>query len=105
MKPSKETMKIIFDGQTHQIDANTLINFLIHYKAVVDATNSEIGDGTKKIIIKVNSLEKGSFIIDIELVEGFLDALFSKVTIGYLANISAIISGVFYYIKIKKVHR
>lgn len=102
MKSSKETMKIIFDGQTHQIDANTLINFLIHYKTVVDATNSEIGDGTKKIIIKVNSLEKGSFIIDIELVEGFLDALFSKETIGYLGNIAAIVSGIFVIYKKKK---
>lgn len=95
MKTTKESMKIVFEGQTHQIDANTLINFLIHYNTIVGAANRELGDGTKKIVVKVNAIEKGSFVIDIELVESILVAMFSAEGITYLANLSEVIGGIF----------
>lgn len=95
MKSTKETMKIVFEGQTHQIDSNTLINFLIHYNTIVGEVNRNIGDGTKKVVVKVNAIEKGSFAIDLELVENALSALFSSTTISYLANLAGIIGGVF----------
>lgn len=96
MKPKSETVKVVFEGQTHQIDANTLINFLIHYNTIVDLSNKELGDGTKKIVVKVNAVEKGSFIISMELVQEAISALFSSDTISYLANLTAVIGGVFY---------
>ena len=102
MKKNEETMKIVFEGQTSQIDANTLINFLIHYNTVVDAANKELGDGTKKIAVKINAIEKGSFAIDIELVEGVLIAMFSTETMSYLANLAEVIGGVFFMHKVFK---
>lgn len=95
MKNTKETMKIVFEGQTHQIDSNTLINFLIHYNTIVGEVNRNIGDGTKKVVVKVNAIEKGSFAIDLELVENALTALFSSETMTYLGSLVGIISGVF----------
>lgn len=102
MKANKESMKIVFEGQTHQIDANTLINFLIHYNTIVDAANKELGDGTKKIVVKINAIEKGSFVIDIELVESILIAMFSVEGMAYLSDLSETIGGVFRLYKLFK---
>ena len=54
-------MQIVFEGQSNQIDANTLINVLIHYQTVITEANKELGGGAKTIDLKVNAIEKGSF--------------------------------------------
>ena len=87
-------MKITFEGQTHQIDANTLINVLIHYRNVVNEANKELGGGTKNIELKVNAIEKGSFIIDISVIESLVKQLFSGESIAYLASLCTVIEGV-----------
>lgn len=90
-----EKIQIKFDGQNHQIDANTLINTLIHYSTVINVTNDMIGDGSRKVNIKINALEKGSFVINIELVESFVKTLFSDNTMSYLADLTAVVGGVY----------
>lgn len=87
-------MKIVFDGQTHQIDANTLINVLIHYQTVISASNKELSGGSKSVELKVNALEKGSFIVDVSVIES-IKGLFSANTMEYLANLSAVVGGVY----------
>ena len=72
----KKQMKIKFEGQTHQIDANTLINVLIHYQNIVEVANRELGNDEKRITIKVNAIQKGSFVVDIELVQNVMQQLF-----------------------------
>ena len=88
-------MKIKFEGQAHQIDANTLINVLIHYQSVISEANKVLGGGSKNIELKVNAFEKGSFIIDVSLVESAIKQIFSKDTIGYLADLGAVVGGVY----------
>lgn len=90
----KKVMKITFEGQTHQIDANTLINVLIHYQNVVNEANKELGGGTKNIELKVNAIEKGSFIIDISLVESLVKQLFSGEGVSYIANLYVVVEGI-----------
>lgn len=87
-------MKIKFEGQTHQIDANTLINVLIHYQNIVEIANRELGNDEKKITIKVNAIEKGSFVVDIELATNFIQQLFSPECVDYTGNLISIIGGV-----------
>ena len=87
-------MKIVFDGQTHQIDANTLINVLIHYQTVISASNKELSGGSKSVELKVNALEKGSFIVDVSVIES-IKGLFSANTMEYLASLSAVVGGVY----------
>lgn len=41
-------MQLIFDGQTHSIDANTLINVLIHYQTVVTEANRQYDCGGER---------------------------------------------------------
>ena len=91
----KKQMKIKFEGQTHQIDANTLINVLIHYQNIVEVANRELGNDEKRITIKVNAIEKGSFVVDIELVQNVMQQLFCPDNVEYVGNLMAIIGGVF----------
>lgn len=98
-------MKIIFDGESNQIDVNTLIVALGHYQAIAEVVNLELGEG-KKIDIKINAIEKGSFIIDISVVESIFKTLFSKDSIGYASDVIAIIAtlyGIYHGFKGKRI--
>jgi hypothetical protein len=93
--------KLKFDGQLHQIDANVLINSLIHTTAIIQEVNRYLDTG-KKIEIKVKALEKGSFLVHIELLESALDSiksLFTKENAELAAVIVTILVGL---IEIKK---
>lgn len=92
-------MKIIFNGDTGQIDANTLISALGHYQFIMEAANKEMG-GAKTVELKVNAIEKGSFIIDVSVVENFIQNLFSKEGVEYAAGIATIVGGVYNAYKI-----
>lgn len=88
-------MQLKFEGQTHSIDANTLVNVLVHYQAVVTEANRQFGGGAREVSIQVNAIEKGSFVIDISVVQGIVQQLFSKDTVEYLAGLTAIVGGVY----------
>ena len=88
-----EKMQIKFDGQNHQIDSNTLINVLIHYNTIISAVNTEYGGGVHNVSVKVNALEKSSFLIDIGLETAM--NIFSSETVQYLAGIVTVAGGVF----------
>ncbi len=92
-------MRFVFTGQSHQIDANTLINALINYTAVITEANRIYGEGEKSVDIKVNALEKGSFVIDLALVENALMGLISG-SFAYLADLITVVTGVFSVYKI-----
>jgi len=93
--------KIKFDGQQHQVDAQILISSLIHTTTVIQELNTYFNTG-KRIEIKVNALEKGSFLIHIELLETALDHLKNLLTKENLLFASGIISGLVGLIQIKK---
>lgn len=97
-----EKMQIRFASNEHQIDSNTLINYLIHYNAVVAEVNDAYGQGDKKISVKVNALKEGSFVIDLSLLEETIISLFSRQNVEYLANVIAIVGGVYSAYKILK---
>jgi hypothetical protein len=89
----QEKMQIKFDGQEHQIDANTLINSLIHYNTIILEANREYGAGARNINVKVDAPEKGSFVLNISLQESA--GIFSSDTVTYLAGLVTIAGGVF----------
>ncbi|MBM2815543.1 MAG: hypothetical protein HW421_2305 [Ignavibacteria bacterium] len=93
--------KIKFDGQISQIDANILISSLIHTTNAIQEINRFLDSG-KKIQIKVKAPEKGSFLIEINLIETVIESLqgiFNKTNIEVTAAIIAILVGI---IQIKK---
>lgn len=99
---SKASMKIRFDGDSHQIDANTLINYLIHYQAVVEESNRVVGNGDKKVTVRINAVSKGSFVVDVELVESFFRTVFSSDSMGYASSVCAVVGSVYGAYKIFK---
>lgn len=90
-----EKMQIRFASEDHQIDSNTLINYLIHYNAVLAEVNNVYGHGEQKISVKVNALKEGSFIIDLRLWGETLVNLFSKENVGYLGNVILIVEHIY----------
>jgi len=90
----QKSMKIVFDGQNNQIDANTLINVLLHYQTVIDRANYVYGSGSRDIKMKVNAIEKGSFIIDLCIVQTLMN-VFNKDAVSYLSGLVTVIEGVF----------
>lgn len=95
-------MQIKFEGQNHQIDANTLVNVLIHYNNLIEIINKEYGQGEKKISLRVNAIEKGSFVIDVSPVENLVQSLFSSEGVAYISGVIAITEGVYQLYKWRK---
>lgn len=71
--------KIKFDGEKHQIDANLLINNLIHTTSIIQEINRNLDSG-KKLDIQIKALEKGSFLIHIDLIESAYENLKNLLT-------------------------
>ena len=94
-KEVRENMKITFEGQTHSIDANTLINVLSYYQVIISEANRIYGDGAKDIDVKVNAPVRGSFVVDISLVQTIVEQLFNRSSVEYLAGLSAVIGGAY----------
>lgn len=90
-----ESLKIKLEGHEHQVDANTLINTLIHYQNIISEANAIIGEGNYKINLKVNAIEKGSFVIDIELMGSFVKNLFNPENVTYISSLVTIVGGVY----------
>lgn len=88
------TMKIIFNGERSQIDVNTLIVALGHYQSIMAAANKELGEG-KKLELKINAIEKGSFIVDVSVVESLVKQIFSGESIGYIASVVTIVGAIY----------
>jgi len=98
---NENNFKIKFDGQQHQVDAQVLISSLIHTTTVIQELNKHFNSG-KKIEIKVKALEKGSFLVHIELLETAIDNLRNLLTKENLLFASSIINGLVGLIVLKK---
>ncbi|EMY3554407.1 hypothetical protein [Flavobacterium psychrophilum] len=93
--------KIKFDGEKHQIDANLLINNLIHTTSVIQEINRNLDSG-KKIDIQIKALEKGSFLIHIDLIESALDNLKNLLTKDNIELAGSVIGTFVGLIELKK---
>lgn len=94
-----EVMKIKYDGLTHQIDANTLINSLLHFTNIVHEVNRNLED-SRKIEIKINALDKGSFLVDLIIIASNIKehvaGLFTSENLAYAANLATAVTGVYH---------
>ena len=88
-------MQLELQGQEHSIDANTLVNMLIHYQAIVTEANKQLSGGSREVLLKVNALKQGSFIIDVSVVQNVISQLFSKDTVSYIADLCGAVGGVY----------
>lgn len=91
----QKTMQLELQGQTHSIDANTLVNMLVHYQAIVSEANKQLGGGSREVTLKVNALKQGSFVIDVSVVQNIVSQIFSKDTVNYVADLCGAVGGVY----------
>lgn len=88
-------MQLEFEGQTHSIDANTLVNILVHYQSVITEANRQLSGGSREVTLKVNALKQGSFIVDVSVAQNIIEQLFSKDAVEYAAGLCAVVGGVY----------
>ena len=88
-------LRLTFGGEAHHIDTNTLIAELTHVTTVLNMVNRELGDGSREIKINVNAIEKGSFVIELGVVESFLKTIFSSNNIEYVAAVTTVATAVY----------
>lgn len=88
-------MQLELHGQTHSIEANTLVNMLVHYQAIVTEANRRLSGGAREISLKVNALKQGSFIIDVSVVQSIVQQIFKSDTVGYIADLCGAVGGVY----------
>ena len=93
MKIPEELLE--FEGQTHSIDANTLVNILIHYQSVVTEANKQLSGGAREVTLKVNALKQGSFVVDVSVAQNIVEQLFSKDVVEYVAALCGVVGGVY----------
>ncbi|WP_345162451.1 hypothetical protein [Pontibacter saemangeumensis] len=89
--------KVKFDGELHEIDANTFVNYLIHLNSIIQEVNRELKPETK-IDVKIKALERGSFLVHIELIRNLISSvpgLFNSANLTDAASIVAIVSGLY----------
>lgn len=91
---SMEDLKIKFGGETNQIEANTLINSLLHFTTIVQEVNKDLQTG-RKVEIKVNALPEGSFLVHLSVEAlGLLEGVQNIFTAGVVAIASDIVTTV-----------
>lgn len=80
------------------IDANTLINSLIHFTNIVQEVNKELS-GDKKVEVKIKASKEGSYIVDLVIAStniiDHVTTFFSRDNIEYAANIVEVVVGVY----------
>lgn len=96
MSSSVEDVKIKFDGQTHQISANTLINSLLHFTNIVQEVNREIASGSR-VEVKVNALPEGSFLchISVQSVLDVVELIFTKENLAVAKEIIDVVKNIY----------
>jgi len=101
----KESLIIKYEGDENQIALSTLVGTLVHYDALIRQINEIAGEGHNEIDLKVKGLEKGSFTIDIVLVERLIDSLFTsgKEYLSDIIGIVGIIISIYLYRKGKPI--
>ncbi len=89
-------IKIKYEGEENQINANTFINSLLHLSTVIQEINRELHPD-RKIELKINALTPGSFVVDIHLQMSILDEigkLFTKENLSIAAEIAGVLGGI-----------
>ena len=92
-----DDLKLKFGGDTHQIDANTLINNLLHFTKIVQEVNKELNTN-RKIEVKINALNEGSFLVHILLQSNLLGQIgdfFTKENLEIAGGIVTVVGGIY----------
>lgn len=91
---SSKNIKIVFGGNSHEIDADVLIEALVNYSVVTQEASSYISPDSK-INIKIKATQKGSFVLLMNIVANAGSNLFSANTVEYAAALVTTVGGLY----------
>lgn len=94
MITTNKKLQIKFSGASNEIGVDLFIESLTNYSIVAQESSNNIYPGSK-LDIKIKALEKGSFIVVLDLILKNVPELFNKDNVEYAAGIVTIVGGLY----------
>lgn len=91
---STKTLKIVFGGSSHDIDADILIEALVNYSIVAQEASAYLSPDSK-INIRIKATQEGSFELLMDVVASVRDNLFTTNDVVYAAGLVTIVGGLY----------
>ena len=98
MQTSNKEIEIKYTGALNEIGVEVFVESLTNYALVAQETSSILIDQSK-LNINIKALEKGSFIVALDLIVENSPNLFSKENVEYAAAVVGVVSGMYGFIK------
>lgn len=98
MKANNNLFNIVFENENNEVSAELLIGCLMHTSAIINSLNRSMGE-EKQLEIKIKALEKGSFQVNIELIETFIKSIFSSSSVSYASDLISLLKDLYALVK------
>ena len=100
MTPEQSTkhLKIVFGGESHEIDAEVLIESLVNYSIVTQEASTYLSPDSK-VNIKIKATQRGSFELIHEIIAYAGNNLFTDHSVQFAAALVAIVGGLYKFKK------
>lgn len=89
-------IKLVFEGQQHQMDLDTLISSLLNFAELTRAASNDVMPG-EKINIKIDATDKGSFEVLLELCSEIAQGILQHINwdnINKIENLISVVVGI-----------
>jgi len=97
-KQSTKNLKIVFGGDSHDIDADVLIESLVSYSLVTQEASAYLSPDSK-VNIKIKASQEGSFELLLDVIADAGNSLFTPNNVAYAAGIVTIVGGLYEFKK------
>lgn len=96
MTPEMSTkhLKIVFGGESHEIDAEVLIESLVNYSVVTQEVSVYLSPDSK-VNIKIKATQKGSFELLLDIIADAGNTLFTAQNVAYASGIVTVVGGLY----------
>ncbi|MFA5754101.1 MAG: hypothetical protein WC905_01930 [Patescibacteria group bacterium] len=91
---STKHLKIVFGGDSHEIDADVLIESLMNYSIVTQEASAYLSPDSK-VNIRIKATQRGSFELLIDLIANAGNTLFTPQNIAYVSGLVTIVGGLY----------
>ena len=89
-----KSLKIVYGGDSHEIDAEVLIESLVSYSVVVQEASAYLSPESK-VGIKIKAQKEGSFELLLDVVASAGGGLFDKEGVQYAAALITVVGGLY----------
>lgn len=97
-RKSTKNLKIVFGGQSHEIDAEVLIESLINYSLVLQESSSFLAP-ENKVDIKIKATKEGSFELLLDVVADSVGNILTLQGVTYASALVTITGGLYQFKK------